>query len=209
MLLVDRLDEAAELGPENFLHRPLFRRDDMDLDVARAQRGRDFEADEARAEHDDPPRGLGSFDDRTGVLKRAEHEHVGRLGAGEGRGDGLGAGREKQAIERNGVAVGKLNFMRADVDCSDGRVQTQVDRIVGIKALIAQGQPFFWRVAGEIVFRQIGRSTGGASSLLSMTISPSYFCRRSISAAANPAAPPPTITILFGSSRFRASFFSG
>ena len=33
-----------------------------------------------------------------------------------------------------------------------------------------------------------------------MTISPWYFCRRSISAAANPAPPPPTITILFGAS---------
>jgi hypothetical protein len=45
---------------------------------------------------------------------------------------------------------------------------------------------------------RFGRSTGGASSLLSMTILPWYCRRRSISAAANPAPPPPTITILFG-----------
>jgi hypothetical protein len=42
-----------------------------------------------------------------------------------------------------------------------------------------------------------------------MTMPPSYFCRRSISAAANPAAPPPTITILFGSSRLPRGLVSG
>ena len=105
VLLVERLHEAAELRPQNFLHRPFFRRDDMDLDVARAQRGRDFEADEARPEHDDPLRRLGAFDDRPAVFKRAKHEHVRRLGAGQGRGHGLGAGREKQAIVGKLVAV--------------------------------------------------------------------------------------------------------
>ena len=71
--------------PQDFLHRPLFRGDDIDLDVARAQRRRDFEADEARAEHDDPPRRLCSFDDRPDPLA-TERQHVGRLGAGQGRG---------------------------------------------------------------------------------------------------------------------------
>jgi hypothetical protein len=36
-----------------------------------------------------------------------------------------------------------------------------------------------------------------------MTISPSNFRRRSISAAAKPAPPPPTITILFGAPDMR------
>ena len=39
-----------------------------------------------------------------------------------------------------------------------------------------------------------------------MTMSPSYFCRRSMSAAANPAPPPPTITILFGASDLTWAF---
>jgi hypothetical protein len=41
--------------------------------------------------------------------------------------------------------------------------------------------------------------TGGASSLLSMTMLPWYCSRRNFAAAAKPAAPPPTITILSGS----------
>jgi len=44
----------------------------------------------------------------------------------------------------------------------------------------------------------LGRSTGGASSSLSITMLPSKRWRRSISAAANPAAPPPTMTIRCG-----------
>ena len=116
----------------------------------------DFEADEARPEDDDPLCRPRALDDRPAVLQRAEHEHVRRLGAGEGRGHGLGAGREKQAIERNWVALGERNFARAGVDGGDGRIEAQVDRVVGIKALIAQRQPFLWRAAGEIILRQIG-----------------------------------------------------
>ena len=135
VLLVDRAHEAAELGPQNFLHRMLFRRDDMDLDVARAQRGRDFEADEARPEDDRPARRLRPLDDRPAVFKRAKHEHVRRLGAGDGRRDRLGAGREKQAIEGNCLAVRERDLTRAGVDGGDGRIQAKIDRIVGIEAL--------------------------------------------------------------------------
>ena len=56
---------------------------------------------------------------------------------------------------------------------------------------------------------RFGRSTGGASSLLSMTMLPWKSKRRSISAAAKPAAPPPTITILCGASPARLPRDSG
>ena len=68
------------------------------------KRGRDFEADEARPQDDRPARRLRPFDDRPAVLERTKHEHVRRLGAGNGRGHRLGAGREKQAIEGKLVA---------------------------------------------------------------------------------------------------------
>jgi len=45
---------------------------------------------------------------------------------------------------------------------------------------------------------RFGLSTGGASSSLSITTSPWKRWRRSISVAAKPAAPPPTITIFCG-----------
>ena len=52
MLLVQRANEIAQLRPKHALHRPLLRRHDMDLDVARAQRRRRLEPDEARADHE-------------------------------------------------------------------------------------------------------------------------------------------------------------
>ena len=50
MLLVQRANEVAQLRAEHALHRPRFRRHDMDFDVAGAQRRRDFQPDEARAD---------------------------------------------------------------------------------------------------------------------------------------------------------------
>jgi hypothetical protein len=109
----------------------------MDLDFARAQRRRDFEPDEARAEYDDPPRCLGAFDDRAAILERTEHEQIGRPGAGQGRGHGLSAGRKKQAIEPNPVAACERDFVRADVDRGRGRIEAKVDRVVGIELGVA------------------------------------------------------------------------
>ena len=40
-------NEVAHLRTQNSLHRPLFRRHDMDLELTRAQRGSNLEADEA------------------------------------------------------------------------------------------------------------------------------------------------------------------
>ena len=84
------------------------------------------------------------------------------------------------------LAASERDFARPEIDCCYGRIETNVDRLARIEALIAQREPFLRRAAGEIVLRQIGRSTGGASSLLSMTMLSSYFCRRSVSVAANP-----------------------
>ena len=68
----------------------------------------------------------------------------------EGR-HGLGAGRQKQAIEGNLLAVGEHDVARADLDRGDGRVKAKVDAVVGIEALVAQRQPLLRRPAGEIV----------------------------------------------------------
>ena len=50
VLLVELPDEPADLRPHDALERLVLRRDDMDVDAARAQRRRDLEADEARAD---------------------------------------------------------------------------------------------------------------------------------------------------------------
>ena len=62
VLLVQRADEVAHVRSEHTLHRPLFRRHHVDLDVARAQRGRDFEPDKAGADHDRAARTACGFE---------------------------------------------------------------------------------------------------------------------------------------------------
>ena len=56
VLLVERADEVADLATEHALQRHAVGRDDVHLELARAQRGRDLEPDEARADHDGAPR---------------------------------------------------------------------------------------------------------------------------------------------------------
>ena len=58
VLLVQRRHEVAELRAQHALERPRLGRDDVHLEPARAQRRRDLEPDEARADHDDAPEPL-------------------------------------------------------------------------------------------------------------------------------------------------------
>ena len=59
VLFMQGAHEVAHLRSEHALHRPLLRGHDMDLDVAGAQRRRDLEPDEARADHNRAPRAFG------------------------------------------------------------------------------------------------------------------------------------------------------
>jgi hypothetical protein len=193
MLFMERPHQSTQIGAKNSLHRSFFRRHHMDFDFSRAQGGGDFEPDKARAQYDGPTRSLRSFDDGVAFGERAQHEDVRLVRARNGGPHWLGAGGQKEPIERDRLSIGEPDLMRASVNLRDGRVETKVDVVVRIETRVAQRHPFLGRAAGEV-----GRSTGGASSALSMTISPWYSCRRSISTAANPAAPPPTTTILLG-----------
>lgn len=77
--LVQAADEGAELRPEDALERVSLRGHDDDREPARAQRRRDFQADEARAEHDGAARLGGARDERAAVGERAKIEEL--LGA--------------------------------------------------------------------------------------------------------------------------------
>ena len=147
--------KSPEFRAQNSLHRLLFRRDDMDLDVARAQRGRDFEPDEARAQHDRAARRLRPLDDRPAVAERAKHKHVatawrrGWTGARARRRSREAAGRREASRRR------ERDLARSHVDCRDRRIEPKVDRVVGIEARVAQRHPFLRRAAGEIVLGQV------------------------------------------------------
>ena len=83
VLLVQRADEVAHVGSEHAFHRPLFRRDDMHLDVTRAQCRRRLKSDKARADHDRPARTLDGFNDRPAIRKRTQDMDMRLVGAGD------------------------------------------------------------------------------------------------------------------------------
>ena len=52
MAFVDGADEIAKVCAQDLFHRARIRRNDVDLQSARSQRGRDFQTDEAGTDHD-------------------------------------------------------------------------------------------------------------------------------------------------------------
>jgi hypothetical protein len=71
VLLVEAAHEVAGLRAQHARERPLVRRDHVDLDLARPQRGRHLQADEARPQHDGPPRAVRGGHDRPAVRERS------------------------------------------------------------------------------------------------------------------------------------------
>src|SRR5258708_12465862 len=71
--------EIAHLWAEHALHRSPIRRYHMYFDIARTERRRHFEPDEARTQHDGPSRRRGPLDDRATVGERPQHAHTRQL----------------------------------------------------------------------------------------------------------------------------------
>ena len=82
VLLVQRLDEFAEIAPHDALQRRRLGGDDVDraIRVASAERRGHLETDEAGAEHDDLLCSAGGRDQSAAVAKRAEVVHVRQIG---------------------------------------------------------------------------------------------------------------------------------
>ena len=71
--------------------------DHVHLEAARAQGGRDLEADEARPDHDDRRAVAAPRDDGPRVGQAAQHVHVGQVGARHREADRLGPVASKSA----------------------------------------------------------------------------------------------------------------
>ena len=72
VLLVEFADEVAGLGAEDPFEGSRVRGDDVDLEAALAQRGGDFQPDEACADDDHSPSRAGGGDDRAAVGERPQ-----------------------------------------------------------------------------------------------------------------------------------------
>ena len=99
MLFVEFSNEIAEFRTEDALQRPAFRRDDVNIQVPRPQRGRNLQTDEARADDNGVPRRRCVGDDGARVGKRAQNVDMRLIRARNLQTDRLGAGRKKQFVK--------------------------------------------------------------------------------------------------------------
>ncbi len=132
-------------------HRNAVGRDDMNRDVALAQGRGDFEADEARADHDALPRSFGIGDERVAIGKTAQQMHMRERGARHIEANGFGPGRNQQRAIAQAVvfsiAVADMQSARGDIDPRHARRNAKIDLVFGVKVGAAQRQPIGLRLA--------------------------------------------------------------
>ena len=155
MLLVQLADEVTHLRPEHAFERTLLGRHHVHLELARAQRGRDFEADEARADHHRALGAIGGLDDRAAVGKRAQRVHMRQVRTRNGKPHRLCAGRKQQAVVGDAAAVLERDGAVPHVDPADLGVQPQIDVVLLVEVVRSERQPVFGRIAGQIVLREV------------------------------------------------------
>ena len=107
----------------------------MHLDAARAQRGGDLEADEARAHDHGALRRRRPRDDRAAIGERAQRVHVRQVHARQRQPHRLGAGREQQPVVGELAAVAERRLRARRRRCRATVVfEPQVDALVGVEA---------------------------------------------------------------------------
>src|SRR5262249_9899468 len=155
VLLVDRAYEIAKFASEHAFQGPTLRCDDMNLDLARPQRGGNLEPDEARTDHD---RALDRFclgNDRSRIGERAQHVHVRLIGAGDIEANGFGAGCEQQLVEGAASTARKRYLSPLGMDPAYVAANLKVDRLFFINLGRSERHPLSRRVPRKIALRAI------------------------------------------------------
>ena len=132
----------------------------MHLDVACAQRCRDFESDEAGADHHCTSCLRGRGDERAAVGPAAQIVHMGHPGTVYAEPHGFGTGGQQQRTVVLTAAVLELHLALRGVDGNDARVQLQVDAVLAVELGRTQRDPVFGRRASEIALGQVGSIAG-------------------------------------------------
>src|SRR5262249_24326372 len=94
--LVSLVNHLAQFGSKNFLQRQRSFSDNCDFEFALAQRCCDFQADEARADHDRALRVFRFFDDAAAVSESAQIANVRQIVPGNREPNWLCAGGQQQ-----------------------------------------------------------------------------------------------------------------
>src|SRR5262245_12326338 len=131
--LVKAADETSDLRPHNAFERLALGRDDMNVDLARAQRCGNFETDEARTDDDRTLRRRSLGDDCPAVRERAEIVDLRRGCARDFQAHRIGAGSDQQSPELVRLAVLELDASLANVEHGDARIEHEVDPLLAVE----------------------------------------------------------------------------
>ena len=155
---VDHL--RGQLGADDARHRVGFARDDVQLQITRAQRRGRFEADEAGADDGHRTRAGKRADEPARVGHRAQHVHGRRSEAGQRQAHRLGAGRQQQLVVGPTPAIGAAQLARGGIERGDLAVKLQVDLELAPAFGWLQRHPLGRRAAGEEILGQVGPVVG-------------------------------------------------
>ena len=159
VLLVELADEIADIRPEDVFHRDRVRCDHVRIDIARAQRRRHLEADEARANHYRPLRNECLRDKGAAVGERAQVVHMFERRPRYIQPHRLEAGGEQQLVVGVTTAVGEQHVPALRIERGSGRIQFQVDAVLPVERRRTQRIRFCGRRAREEALRKVGTVT--------------------------------------------------
>ena len=163
MLFMQRTHEVAHLRAEHAVHRPLFRRHHVNLDAARAQGRCRLQSDKARADHNRATCIFGLFDDGAAISARSQRQDLRLVGARNRQSHRFGARCQQQPIVGPALAAGDRDLACVRVDADHLRTEMKLDAVFGVELIGAERHPILWRVASEIILREVGPIHRGSS----------------------------------------------
>jgi hypothetical protein len=155
LLLVQRLDEAANLAPHDAFERQMVRSDHVHRHAPRPQRRGNFETDEARAHHDHVLRSARLVGQRAAVGECAEIVNQRAVRAGNWRMHRLGARGDQKRAVRVTVAVLENDLSLGHIDRRRSAAKQQCDVVLGEVLGRSQRNPVFLRFARQIVLGEV------------------------------------------------------
>ena len=138
MRFMEPAHELSELRSEHALHRHRLRRHHVHLDAAAHQRGGNLQSDEAGTDHQRALAGRCGRCDGAAVVKAAQRAHLACSGTRHGQRDRLRAGGQQQRVEAMHPTVGQQDLASGGIDRAHGRVQQQLDMLLGKPTLWSQ-----------------------------------------------------------------------
>src|SRR6185312_1751498 len=153
VVLVDPLNDATQLSAKNAFERAMFRCNDVNMETARAQRGGDFETDEAGANHNGVTGVLAGRNDRARVRQRPQiHDPLQGIHA-RWQPHRRRASREQQCIISDRVAVTQLHDTLRDIDLRRANPKSQRYPLFLVNGERPEWDPLLWRGASQIILR--------------------------------------------------------